>query len=102
MIVTFMIKLSRFPTRYPMITRRTPRLATVKSATLVLNEAAEPEVSCHVVEISAGGARVVTNIPVKIPEFLRLRFSDGVERQVRRCWTKGREIGFEFIRSEPG
>jgi hypothetical protein len=102
MVAIFMIKPSWTSTLYPMVARRTPRLPIVKLATLVLDGVDEPEISCHVVEISEGGARAVTHVPVKVPEFLTLRFSDGAERQVRQCWAKGREMGFEFVQKKRG
>jgi hypothetical protein len=84
-----------------MIHRGTPRVQTLKLAKLFLYGATEPISACHVVEVSEGGARVVAGIRFDVPEFLILRFNDGGERHVRRCWTKKKEIGLEFIPAPP-
>ncbi|OYV35541.1 MAG: hypothetical protein B7Z81_08595 [Acidocella sp. 20-61-6] len=86
-----------------MIHRRTPRSPTAQLAQLIIEGAHDPVVDCHIVEISAGGVRVVTGAPIRVPETLVLRWGDGAERKVRRRWVKRKEIGLEFIAnaSEP-
>jgi len=81
--------------------RRNARLPVVKGAELVFDPDSVHAFECRIVEISETGARVVTVLPVRIPEFLVLRFRNGVERPVRRRWTKGKVAGFEFVRDRP-
>ncbi len=90
-----MTTLDRFGKRIP---RRDTRRPISKLAELIVDGGNSPAIKCHVVEISDNGARVVTHLTVRIPEFLVLRFSDCPEHRVRRCWTKGKVFGFEFVR----
>jgi hypothetical protein len=73
----------------------------LKGAELIFDRDSAHAFECRVVEISETGARVVTFLAVKIPEYLVLRFPNGSERQVRRRWTKGKIAGFEFINDKP-
>jgi len=72
-------------------------MPVLKGADLVFEIDSPHAFECRIVEISETGARVVTILPVRIPEYLILRFRNGPERPVRRRWTKGKVSGLEFI-----
>jgi len=80
--------------------RRKSRSPTLKPAELIVEGGEDPVIKCHLVEISESGARVVTQLNVTVPEFLLLRISDGVEYRCRRAWSKGKVVGFEFLREK--
>lgn len=77
--------------------RRERRSRAFKSGKLIYGGFNAAVVDCLIIEMSDTGARVETSVMMNVPETLALRFSDGTERQVRRSWARGNEIGFEFL-----
>jgi hypothetical protein len=82
--------------------RNTSRSRALKSAKLIYGAGFNATVvDCLLIEMSDAGARVETAIMMQIPETLSLRLGDNTERQVRRRWAVGNEIGLEFIPPSP-
>ncbi|WP_331535303.1 PilZ domain-containing protein [Acidocella sp.] len=81
--------------------RREPRFRTLKSGKLLYGGFGQTVVDCVVLDLSKNGARAETTVtaPVPVPEFLTLRMNDNVSRPARRCWTRGNQIGIEFLPS---
>ena len=78
--------------------RSASRSRALKSAKLIYGAGFNATViDCLLIEMSDTGARVETAIMMQIPETLSLRLGDNTERQVRRRWAQGNEIGLEFI-----
>lgn len=74
--------------------RRAPRSTVLKRAQIVAGDAV---FDCIVVDISESGARVRTATVVPVPERVVLRFAGGTSTPAIRRWTRGVEIGFEFV-----
>jgi len=82
--------------------RNASRSRALKSAKLIYGAGFNATViDCLLIEMSEGGARVETAIMMQVPETLSLRLGDNTERQVRRRWALGNEIGLEFIPPTP-
>jgi hypothetical protein len=81
--------------------RNAERLRALKSAKLIYGGFSATVIDCLLIEISETGARVETAVMMHVPEFLVLRLSDNTERQARRCWAVGNEIGLAFIPPTP-
>jgi hypothetical protein len=81
--------------------RNAERLRALKSAKLISGGFSATVVDCLLIEISEIGARVETAVMMHVPEFLALRLSDNTERQARRCWAVGNEIGLAFLPGTP-
>ena len=78
--------------------RRTEaRPRTLKGAKLVYGGFSPTVIDCLVRDLSDTGARVETDVMVMVPEIFSLRLQDGHSQRVRRCWSKGHEIGLEFL-----
>jgi hypothetical protein len=82
--------------------RNSNRSRALKSAKLIYGGGFNTTIiDCLLIEMSDAGARVETAIMMQIPETLSLRLGDNTERQVRRRWALGNEIGLEFIPPAP-
>jgi hypothetical protein len=81
--------------------RNAERLRALKSAKLIYGGFSSTIIDCLLIEISEIGARVETSVMMQVPEILTLRLSDNTERQVRRCWAVGNEIGLAFLPKTP-
>jgi hypothetical protein len=55
---------------------------------------------CIVLDASPRGARVRFGAPVTVPDRVRLMLRDGSVRDARRRWSRGTQMGLEFI--DPG
>jgi hypothetical protein len=57
-------------------------------------------VGCEILDVSAGGVRVTTFRQLDpCPELFSIEFL-GVYSRARRSWTKGNQIGLEFIKED--
>jgi hypothetical protein len=63
--------------------------AKVDAAGLVLD--------CIVLDISVRGARLRFGAPVALPDRIALRLRDGTRYEARRCWSRGAQVGVEFL-----
>ncbi len=52
---------------------------------------------CIVLDLSLRGARVQFGAPVNLPEDVRLVMRDGSRHEARRCWSRGNQVGLEFL-----
>lgn len=77
--------------------RREQRFRTLKQGRIIL-DGLQSTIDCTVRNLSAGGAGLRLMGPTVVPEFFRLRISDGgVVRKVRKCWQKNNDLGVEFL-----
>jgi hypothetical protein len=76
--------------------RTAKRKRALKSGQLRFGGFSPTVVDCLIVEMSDNGARVETGAMTKIPEILSLHV-DNIDRQVRRAWAIGDQIGLEFL-----
>ncbi len=76
--------------------RRTHRGRAFKSGQLIYGGFSSTIIDCLIIEMSGGVARVEPGLMVPVPEILVLRLND-TDRQVRRAWAIGNEIGLEFL-----
>ena len=74
--------------------RAEPRDHVLKGAKLVFGGVV---IDCSVLDISAQGARVSVAASVLMPELVAFHLRGGTVYQARRCWSRGRELGFEFV-----
>jgi hypothetical protein len=74
--------------------RRSTRQTVLKRATLI---AGEQVYDCVVLDSSATGARVSTGAVVPLPDRVELRFPSGASLQAAIRWSRGAEIGLEFM-----
>lgn len=74
--------------------RRSSRQAVLKRANLI---AGEQVYDCVVLDSSALGARVSTGSFVPLPDAVELRFPSGASLRAKICWSRGAEIGLEFV-----
>lgn len=52
---------------------------------------------CILLDVSPRGARLQFGAPVHLPEDLRLTMRDGSRHEARRCWSRGNQVGVEFL-----
>jgi PilZ domain-containing protein len=54
---------------------------------------------CHVLDVSAGGAKLTSDIDAQIGSVIRLSISPNamVRKPCKVIWRNGRQIGFNFI-----
>jgi hypothetical protein len=77
--------------------RRTKRVQTSLEGRLGYGGLEPGLVCCHVLDLSETGVRVEIYSPLDpMPEYFSIEFGD-IYCRARRCWSKGREIGLEFI-----
>jgi len=73
--------------------RSADRKAVLKGARVIFQDSV---FDCVVLNISAKGARVRTEVMVPVPEQVSLSLSDGTIVPALRRWARGTEIGLEF------
>lgn len=76
--------------------RRHLRRQLIKSAELSLRSG-EDVYDCIVIDQSAGGVQVDLCEEVDLPDEVVIRFSDEASQLVRRCWSFGTKVGYQFI-----
>jgi hypothetical protein len=74
--------------------RRSTRQTVLKRANLI---AGEQVYDCVVLDSSATGARVSTGSVVPLPDRIELRFPSGASLPAVIRWSRGAEIGLEFM-----
>jgi hypothetical protein len=74
--------------------RRSTRQTVLKRANLI---AGEQVYDCVVLDSSATGARVSTGSVVPLPDRVELRFPSGASLQAAIRWSRGAEVGLEFV-----
>lgn len=60
--------------------------------------------NCRVIDVSEGGARLITETPLELPDDFILALSMRGAAAKRRChvvWKQDCEIGVEFLNAEP-
>jgi PilZ domain len=77
--------------------QREVRRARSASAWILLAGSASQE--CHVLDISASGAKVIAQIPSLVPARFELAFtrSDSKPRACNVIWRRGKMVGVQFI-----
>jgi hypothetical protein len=81
----------------PIDRRQRRRGKTFKVGKLIFGGANPTVVDCFVIELSATGARVETQVMIQVPDIMTLRLVDMSEYRVRRAWAIGNRIGLEFL-----
>jgi hypothetical protein len=56
---------------------------------------------CVVIDESEGGVQVELDEEIDLPDEAVIRFSDHASQLVRRCWSLGTKIGYQFIDPAP-
>ncbi len=56
---------------------------------------------CTVIDESDGGVQVELAEAVDLPDEVIIRFSDHASQLVRRCWSMGNKVGYQFIDPAP-
>ncbi len=56
---------------------------------------------CTVIDESDGGVQVELEEEVDLPDEVVIRFSDYASHLVRRCWSLGTKVGYQFIDPAP-
>lgn len=56
---------------------------------------------CTVIDESDGGVQVELDEEIDLPDEVVIRFSDHASQLVRRCWSLGTKIGYQFIDPAP-
>jgi len=79
--------------------RRHSRKPVSKAAELTLRTG-EDVFDCTVIDESDGGVQVELGEEIDLPDEVLIRFSDHASQLVRRCWSQGTKVGYQFI--EPG
>src|ERR1700709_546936 len=57
--------------------------------------------NCIVIDESDGGVQVELAEEIDLPDEVVIRFSDHASQLVRRCWSLGTRIGYQFIDPAP-
>ncbi len=76
--------------------RRTCRRRVLKPAQITFN-GHSAVIDCTVRDISDGGARLMVESPVGIPDTFGLAVGGETARQCRVVWRKTSQIGVEFV-----
>jgi hypothetical protein len=80
--------------------RRHSRRPVNKAAELTLRTG-EDVFECTVIDESEGGVQVELDEEVELPDEAVIRFSDHASQLVRRCWSLGTKVGYQFIEAAP-
>jgi hypothetical protein len=56
---------------------------------------------CTVIDESDGGVQVELAEEIDLPDEVVIRFSDHASQLVRRCWSLGTRVGYQFIDPAP-
>lgn len=76
--------------------RASPRLRSLKGARILYNNGATTR-DCTIRNLSAGGAKLVMETTVGLPESFALALEDGSQRLCEVRWRKFTEMGVEFV-----
>jgi hypothetical protein len=77
--------------------RRTKRVQMSLPGRLGYGGSASGVTCCEVLDVSEAGVRVEVYVPLDpMPKLFSIEFDD-VYCRARQCWTRGNEIGLEFI-----
>ena len=60
-------------------------------------EAGGASLDCIVLDVSRRGARLQFGVPVSLPAEVSLVLRDGSRHAARRCWSRGNQVGLEFL-----
>jgi hypothetical protein len=52
---------------------------------------------CTVIDESDGGVQVDLGAEITLPDEVVIRFSDEASQLVRRCWSVGSKVGYQFV-----
>jgi hypothetical protein len=77
--------------------RKFPRRPLTYPAKIIANDGSWGR-NCRVVDVSDGGARLVTAEPFDLPENFTLALSRKTARRCRLKWMENCEIGVVFVR----
>jgi len=80
--------------------RRHLRKPVNRNAELTLRTG-EDFFDCTVIDESAGGVQVELAEEIDLPEEVVIRFSVHASQLVRRCWSLGTRVGYQFIDTAP-
>jgi hypothetical protein len=80
--------------------RRHFRKPVRKAAELTLRTG-EDVFDCTVIDESEGGLQVELGEEIELPDEVVIRFSDHASQLVRRCWSLGTKVGYQFIDPAP-
>jgi hypothetical protein len=80
--------------------RRHSRRPVNKAAELTLRTG-EDVFDCIVIDESDGGLQVELAEEIDLPDEVVIRFSDHASQLVRRCWSLGTKVGYQFIEPAP-
>lgn len=54
--------------------------------------------NCRLVDVSDGGARLVTDCPLELPQDFTLALSGNIARRCHLMWSEDCEVGVKFAR----
>ena len=80
--------------------RRHFRKPVNKAAELTLRTG-EDVFDCTVIDLSDGGVQVELSEEIDLPDEVVIRFSDHASQLVRRCWSLGTKVGYQFLDPAP-
>ncbi|MCJ7996617.1 PilZ domain-containing protein [Rhizobium cremeum] len=76
--------------------RAQPRARALKAARIIL-PGGYSTFDCMVRNLSAGGAKLVMETTVGVPDEFSLRFEDGSIRPCQAKWRNAKELGVAFV-----
>ena len=76
--------------------RKSARIRALKGARLFFNEGSSSR-DCTIRNLSAGGAKMILETSLGIPDEFVLLFEDGARRRCRVRWRQLTELGVEFL-----
>lgn len=76
--------------------RASPRIRAFKGARIIYNNGMATR-DCTIRNLSAGGARLVMETTVELPNGFELALEDGSRRQCEIRWRRFNELGVEFV-----
>lgn len=75
--------------------RRHPRIRALKAARAVIGNG-HSTFDCTIRNLSAGGAKIVFESTIPIPQAFELRFEDGTHHACEVRWRTPKEVGVVF------
>ena len=76
--------------------RRATRERLLQRAQIVVEERV---FDCVLLDLTPGGARVETMLPLNLPDRFSVRFADGRQALCERRWRVGQRMGLMFLRA---
>lgn len=76
--------------------RGKPRPRTIKSGKLFFGGFNKTVFDCLVLDLSETGVRIETAVMIDAPEIAFLQIQDDMIGPMKKRWTAGNQIGFEF------